>query len=146
MAEQTASNSVTMSRLSAALKSPRSVKIGKWLGGILLVFGLFGFFAAPPLLKSILLKQLSAELHRQVSIDGIDINPYGLSARISGFSVKTDQGKEVVGFEELFVNVSSASIFKLAVVVDEIRLQEPRLAVSRIVEGRYDISDLLDEW
>lgn len=146
MAEQTASNSVTMSRLSAALKSPRSVKIGKWLGGILLVFGLFGFFAAPPLLKSILLKQLSAELHRQVSIDGIDINPYGLSARISGFSVKTDQGKEVVGFEELFVNVSSASIFKLAVVVDEIRLREPRLAVSRIAEGRYDISDLLDEW
>lgn len=146
MAEQTASNSVTMSRLSAALKSPRSIKFGKWLGGFLLVFGLFGFFAAPPLLKSILLKQLSAELHRQVSIDGIDINPYGLSARINGFSVKTNEGKEVVGFEELFVNVSSASIFKLAVVVDEIRLQGPRLAVSRVAEGRYDISDLLDEW
>jgi hypothetical protein len=146
MAEQTASNFVTMSRLSAALKSPRSVKIGKWLGGILLVFGLFGFFAAPPLLKSILLKQLSAELHRQVSIDGIDINPFGLSARVSGFSVKTDEGKEVVGFDELFVNVSSASIFKLAVVVDEIRLQGPRLAVSRVAEGRYDVSDLLDEW
>lgn len=146
MAEQTASNSVTMSRLSAALKSPRSIKIGKWLGGFLLVFGLFGFFAAPPLLKSILLKQLSAELHRQVSIDGIDINPYGLSARVSGFSVKTDEGKEVVGFDELFVNVSSASIFKLAVVVDEIRLQGSRLAVSRVADGRYDISDLLDEW
>ena len=146
MAEQTASNSVTMSRLSAALKSPRSVKIGKWLGGILLVFGLFGFFAAPPLLKSILLKQLSTELHRQVSIDDIDINPYGLSARVSGFSVKTEEGKEVAGFEELFVNVSSASIFKLAVVVDEIRLQGLRLAVSRVAEGRYDISDLLDEW
>jgi hypothetical protein len=135
-----------MSRLSAALKSPRSVKIGKWLGGFLLVFGLFGFFAAPPLLKSILLKQLSTELHRQVSIDGIDINPYGLSARVNGFSVKTEEGKEVVGFDELFVNVSSASIFKLAVVVDEIRLQGPRLAVSRVAEGRYDISDLLDEW
>ena len=146
MAEQTANNSVTMSRLSAALKSPRSIKIGKWLGGILLVFGLFGFFAAPPLLKSILLKQLSAELHRQVSIDGIDINPYGLSARVSGFSVKTDEGKEVVGFDELFVNVSSASIFKLAVVVDEVRLQGLRLSVSRVAEGRYDISDLLDEW
>jgi hypothetical protein len=51
MAEQMASNSVTMSRLSAALKSPRSVKIGKWLGGILvLVFGAFWLFccATPP--------------------------------------------------------------------------------------------------
>jgi hypothetical protein len=146
MAEQMASNPVTMSRLSAALKSPRSVKIGKWLGGILVFFGLFGFFAAPPLLKSILQTQLSAELHRQVSIDGIDINPYGLTARISGFTVKGDEGKEVVGFDELFVNLSSASIFKLAVVVDEVRLHGPRLAVSRVADGRYDISDLLDEW
>jgi hypothetical protein len=31
-------------------------------------------------------------------------------------------------------------------VVDEIRLQGPRLAVARVAEGRYDISDLLDEW
>ena len=49
-------------------------------------------------------------------------------------------------FDELFVNLSSASIFKLAAVVDEVRLQGLRLAVSRVAEGRYDISDLLDEW
>ena len=135
-----------MSRISAALKSPRSVKFGKWLGGFLLVFGLLGYFAAPPLLKSILLKQLSQELHREVSIEQIAINPYGLSARVHGFSVKAEGGREAAGFDELFVNLSSASIFKLAVVVDEVRLQGLRIAVSRVAEGRYDISDLLDEW
>ncbi|WP_265942984.1 DUF748 domain-containing protein [Dechloromonas sp. A34] len=128
------------------MKSTRSRKIGKWLGGFLLVFGLLGYFAAPPLLKSILLKQLGQELHREVSIEKIDINPYALSARVNGLSIKNDGGREVAGFDELFINLSSASIFKLAAVVDEVRLQGLRLAVARVADGRYDISDLLEQW
>lgn len=146
MSEPTASSSATVSRLGNALKSPRSQRIGKWLAGIFVVFGVLGYFAAPPLLKSVLQKQLSEQLHREVSIEKIDINPYGLSARIGGFSIKADGGKEVAGFDELFVNLSSASIFKLAAVVDEVRLDGLRVAVTRVAEGRYDISDLLDEW
>jgi len=146
MAEPTASNSTTLSRFAGWLKSPRSQRIGKWLVGIFLGFGLLGYFAAPPLLKSVLQKQLSAQLHRNVSIEKIDINPYALSATVNGFSIKAEEGKELAGFDEFFVNLSSASIFKLAAVVDEVRLQGLRVAVTRVSEGRYDISDLLDEW
>ncbi len=135
-----------MASVGALLASSRSKKIGRWLGVFLLVFGLLGYFAAPPLLKSVLLGQLAKELHRDVSIERIDINPYALSAKLSGLSIKAEGGKEVAGFDELFVNLSSASIFKLAAVVDEVRLQGLRLAVSRLADGRYDISDLLDEW
>ena len=53
MADSTANNSTTMSRLADGLKSPRVLRIGKWLFGILLVFGFLGYFAAPPLLKSV---------------------------------------------------------------------------------------------
>ncbi|KXB32749.1 hypothetical protein AT959_00705 [Dechloromonas denitrificans] len=146
MAEETGTNSTTMSRASAVLNSPRSRRFGKWFGGFLLLFGLFGFFAAPPLVKSILLKQLSTELHREVSIESIDINPFALSARISGLSIKAEGGKELAGFDELFVNLSTFSVFQAGLVVDAIRLQGPRLAVARLSEGRYDISDLLDAW
>lgn len=146
MVEQGANNSVAMSRLSDALKSRRSLNVGKWLLIFLLVFGAFGYFAAPPLVKSILLKQLSQQLHREVSIEQIAINPYALSAQVNGLSIKAEGGREVAGFDELFVNLSSASLFKLAAVVDEIRLQGLRVAVTRVADGRYDISDLLDEW
>ena len=135
-----------MSRLADGLKSPRVLRIGKWLFGILLVFGFLGYFAAPPLLKSVLQKQLSAQLHRDVSIEKIAINPFGLSAKVNGLSIKADGGKEVAGFDEFFVDLSSASIFKFAAVVDEVRLQGLRIAVARLADGRYDISDLLDEW
>ena len=131
---------------SLAVKSSRSKRIGLWLIGLFLAFGLFGYFAAPLLIKSILLKQLSQELNRQVSIEKIDINPYALTARVNGFSIMAEGGKEVAGFDELFINLSSASIFKLAAVVDEARLQGLRVAVARVAEGRYDISDLLDKW
>ena len=133
-------------RAMAALKGPRTRRIGLWLAGLILGFGIVGYLAAPPLMKWLLVKQLSTELHRQVSIEQIDINPYALSARVAGVSVKADDGKEVAGFDELLVNLSSFSLFQLGLVVDEIRLQGPRVAVARVAEGRYDISDLLDEW
>ena len=73
MAEQAA--------IISTLKSSRGKRIAIWLVGIFLLFGLLGYFAAPPLIKSILLKQLSQELKREVSIEKIDISPYALSAQ-----------------------------------------------------------------
>jgi hypothetical protein len=148
MTEQISGNPSTAAtaRAVAVLKGPRARRIGLWLAGLILGFGVVGYLAGPPLMKWLLVKQLSTELHRQVSIEQIDINPYALSARVAGVSVKADDGREVAGFDELLVNLSSFSLFQLGLVVDEIRLQGPRVAVTRLAEGRYDISDLLDEW
>ena len=148
MTEQPSRNpsNTSTARAVAALKGPRMRRIGLWLAGLILGFGVVGYLAGPPLMKWLLVKQLSTELHRQVSIEQIDINPYALSARVAGVSVKADDGREVAGFDELLVNLSSFSLFQLGLVVDEIRLLGPRVAVARVAEGRYDISDLLDEW
>ncbi len=146
MAEHKNIRFVTMSRVRDVLNSGKTHRFAKWFAGFMLVFGLFGYFAGPPLLKSVLLSVMGKELNREVSIERIDINPYALSVRINGLSIKTTVGKEQAGFDELYLNLSSASLFKFAAVVDEIRLQGLRLAVTRISEGRYDISDLLDKW
>ena len=45
---------------------------------VLLLFGLFGFFIAPGLIRSQLEKQLSAQLQRPVTIGAIHLNPYNL--------------------------------------------------------------------
>jgi hypothetical protein len=131
---------------AANSKSGRLRRIALWLVGIVLAFGLFGYFAGPPLAKSLLVSQLSKELGREVSIGSIDVNPYALSARVADVSVKEAGGREVAGFDELFVNLSGFSLFQWGAVVDEIRLSGPRLSVVRLDEGRYDISDLLDKW
>lgn len=146
MAEQSSSSSVPDLPTGGKLKSHRARRAALWILGIFLFLGLFGYFAGPPILKSILVSQMAQVLHRDVRIEKVDINPYALTARINGLSVQAAGGKEVAGFDEVFINLSSASIFKLAAIVDELRVQGLRLAVVRLAEGRYDISDLLDEW
>ena len=146
MAEQELHNTPASSKISSSIQAPRFRRFAKWFAGIVVAIGIFGFFAAPPLLKSVLLEQLSTHLHREVSIDGIDINPFALTAKITGVAVKESGGKEALGFDELFVNLSALSFAQAAPVIDEIRLQGLRIAVARVADGKYDISDLLDEW
>lgn len=128
------------------VRSPRARRLGTWAAAIFILFGLFGYFAGPPLVKSILVKQLGQQLHREVSIGKVAISPYALSARLEGLAVKAADGREVAGFDALQVNLSTASLFKAALVVEAIRLDGLRLSVVHEGEGRYDISDLLDEW
>jgi uncharacterized protein involved in outer membrane biogenesis len=65
-----------------------------WCIGILVVLILFGFFGAPPILKSILLKELSASLNRDVSIRKISINPLILRLKIEGIAIAEKGSKE----------------------------------------------------
>lgn len=133
-------------RVLPVLRQPRVRKIGMWIGGIVVAFGLFGFFAGPPIAKAILVDKLGEALHRKVSVDNISINPYAFSANIAGFSVKTAEGREVLGFDALYVNFQLASLFRGGPVVKEVVLNGPRLQVTRLDANRYDISDLIDEW
>ncbi|MDH5203924.1 MAG: hypothetical protein OEW69_11810, partial [Nitrospirota bacterium] len=53
----------------------------------LVIFSLVGFFIVPPILKSVLTKKLSEELHRQVAISQVKVNPFMLSVTLRGFLV-----------------------------------------------------------
>ncbi|MDR2187432.1 MAG: DUF748 domain-containing protein [Azonexus sp.] len=146
MAETLAGSQNGVSRWQTLLSSRRIKRLGLWTLVIVVAFGLFGYFAAPPIARSVLVKQLSELLHREVAIDKVAINPYALSAEIDGLSVKAADGREVAGFDALAVNLSSASLFKAALVIDAIRVDGLRLEVVHEGDGRYDISDLIDEW
>ena len=146
MAEQEPHNTPASSKVLSTINTPTFRRFARWFVVGFFALGAFGFFAAPPLLKSLLVKQLSTQFHRTVSIDGIEINPFALTAKITGVAVKETGGKEAFGFDELFVNLSALSIAQAAPVIDEIRLQGMRIAVARLANGKYDISDLLDEW
>ena len=108
------------------------------------MFTHFGFFGLPPLVKSLLTKRLSEALHREVTIQQIKMNPYALSLTIRGFLAK-DKGssEKFVSFDELYVNLQSISIPRVALVLREIRLKQPYFNVKRIDEATYNFSDLM---
>lgn len=133
-------------RLRPRIDAPRLRRWALWLAGLWLAFSLFLLLAAPPLARTVLSQQLSQMLQRQVSIASVSINPLNLNARVQGLSVRNSSGTELFGFEQLSVNLSSLSFAQAGIVVDELSLQAPRVSLVRLTDGRYDISDLLDQW
>lgn len=110
----------------------------------LIIFTIAGFFIAPPLLKWFAVKKLSEQLHREVMIEKIKINPFALTAGIKGFKIKEKDGSAAfISFDDLFVNVQGVSIFKRGLIVDEIRLTNPYAHIVHTEGTAYNFSDLI---
>ncbi len=122
----------------------RIKKIIRWLGGFLVFFTLFGFFILPPVFKLILVKKLSENLHRQVTIQKIKINPYALTVDVKGLLVKErGSADNFASLDEIFVNLSSLSLAKRAVILEDARVVNPYFKVVRRKDKSYNFSDLL---
>jgi uncharacterized protein involved in outer membrane biogenesis len=110
------------------------------------VFTLFGFFGLPPILKSILTKKLSENLHRQVTIKQIKINPYALSVTVRDLMIMDRGSSETfVSCEEIFLNLQSLSALRMALILKEIRLTKPFIKITRHQDMSYNFSDLLEK-
>jgi len=129
-------------------------RVVRWTLGVLatlfLLFGALGYFWLPGFAKAKLEGLLSEQLARPVRIARIDVSPYALSVTVSGFSIgeRAANGteQEFLGFDSLLVNLSSTSLFRAVPVVSELRLAGPRVRVSRLADGRYNFSDILDRF
>lgn len=123
--------------------------------GLFVLFGLLGYFWLPGFAKAKLEAALSDALHRPVSMQAIDVHPYALTATVRGFRVGARPEQAAAGgaetppllsVGELHANLSLASLALRAAVVSEVRVKSPSLHVERLAEGRYSVSDLLEEW
>jgi uncharacterized protein DUF748 len=117
----------------------------------IVLFGLLGYFWLPGYAKTKLETELSEIIHRPVSIKSIDIQPFSLELIIRGFQIGKkveSEGTDNVLFSvgELYANVSTASIARLAPVVSSITIKEPMLYLVREGENRFNITDLVEEF
>jgi uncharacterized protein involved in outer membrane biogenesis/acylphosphatase len=124
--------------------SPRSMKILKWTLISLLAYSIIGFFILPPVLKYVMIKNLSEKLGRTITIQKIKVNPFMLSVSVSGFDIKEKEGADTFfSFQELYVNLQTASIFKRGVVLREVRIYMPYAKLVRNEDLTYNFSDLI---
>jgi len=117
-----------------------------WVFGIVALVAVLGFFVAPPLVKSKAEELLGERLHRKVTIERVRINPFTLTAVVEGFSMRERGSEEIAAsFESLAVNVSTATLFRLAPVLQAVRVQKPYVHLERYADGTYNFQDLVDE-
>src|SRR5262245_37840886 len=135
-----------LARAAQLARSPRARKIVVWTAAAVALLAIIGFFVAPPIAKSQLEQVLSEKLHRQVTIERVRINPFAVSASILGFAVKERDGSATaVSFDELYVDLSYASLFRLAPVVEAVHLTKPHVRLVRNADKTYNFQDLIDE-
>lgn len=122
----------------------RSRKLLFWLATLAALYTLVGFLVAPPIVRLVLEKKLPEVLQRTVSIEKVRLNPYTLSATVEGFRVDRKDGNGTLfGFARFYANLESISLFKKALVVSSLVLDQPEIGISRLDETRFNFSDLL---
>ncbi|WP_027796773.1 DUF748 domain-containing protein [Paraburkholderia acidipaludis] len=142
-----ASLNSSLQSVRAVARAPRTRHI---LIGVLIffvVFGLLGFFAAPPLIRHVAAQQLSKQLDRPVTIGRIALNPYTLRLEADRVHIGERGGNgDFFDVERLVVQPSWSSIFRLAPIVDEVRLDSPRVTIVRLDAQRFNFTDLIEKF
>ncbi|MEO5655120.1 MAG: DUF748 domain-containing protein, partial [Nitrosospira sp.] len=133
-------------------KSHRRLVIGLGsLVAIIVLFGLLGYFWLPRYAKTKLETLLTEAVHRPVTVQSIDIQPYTLELTVRGFRVgeketDVDAGKALFSVDELYVNLSAASITRRAPVISSVSIKAPALRLVREDENRFNITDLIEDF
>ncbi|KWE62841.1 AsmA family protein [Burkholderia ubonensis] len=139
--------SSTLHALRDVARAPRTRRIGVGVLIFLVLFGLLGFFAAPPLIRHIAEQQLSRQLDRPATIQRIALNPYTLNLEADGIHLGERGGQgDFIDIGKLVVRPSWTSLFRGAPIVNEVRVDAPRFHVVRYDAQRFNFTDLIEKF
>ena len=111
--------------------------------GLIACYTLLGFVLVPSIIESYVVPTVSKQIKHPVTLREAGFNPFVLSLRLKGLEVQEQNGMPMLGFEELFVNLSAASLFLQKVAFDEIHLTMPFVAARVNSGGKLNLMSLV---
>ncbi|MGQ7933332.1 DUF748 domain-containing protein [Paraburkholderia sp. D1E] len=142
-----ASLASSMQTVRDVAQSRRTRRVITGLLIFLVLFGLLGFFAAPPLIRHIAEQQLSKQLDRPATIGRIALNPYTLKLEADRVHIGERGGAgDFVDISRLIVQPSWSSLFRAAPIIDEVQLDSPRFHIVRYDAQRFNFTDLIEKF
>ena len=132
-------------RADGRLLQRRSVRVAAAVVAVVAIAFAAGLVVAPDLIRTTAEEQIATQLGRKATIGRVRLNPFALAATIEDFKLYEEDGTSVaVTVESLFADVSSASLFKRALVLDRLRVTRPTVRITRLAPERFSFSDVLD--
>ena len=116
--------------------------VGASLVLLLCAYAAFGFWGVPRLLRSNLEGFVSSHYHRHLGVGDIRFNPFTLTLEVRSLSFPDADGQPMLGFNRLFVNVGTVSIWRRAPSFQEITLDGPFARVLIHPDGTLNLADL----
>ncbi|MFL9963568.1 DUF748 domain-containing protein [Paraburkholderia sediminicola] len=137
----------SMQTVHEVAQSRRTRRVLTGLLIFLVLFGLLGFFAAPPLIRHVAEQQLSKQLDRPATIGRIALNPYTLRFEADNVHLGERGGAgDFIDISRLIVKPSWSSLFRGAPIVDEVQLDSPRFHIIRYDAQRFNFTDLIEKF
>src|SRR5262245_26816476 len=115
------------------------------LAVLFVAYTLAGFFLVPRLVAKYVPQYVEQQLKRRAQIGEVRVNPLLLKVDIRNFRLTEADGRPLLGFDRLFVDLEVAkSIVRAAWTFAEIRLEAPRIDAVISADGRMNLAELLD--
>lgn len=125
-----------------------------WGVGAVLLLWVIVWLAIPPLLKWQLPLRASEALGRTVTLGDVSFHPWNLDLRLNDLEIAAALAaagaaglpaarQPLLQIKQVHANLSAASIFRLAPVIEALEVDALRLNVARTSEGHYDVDDLI---
>lgn len=111
------------------------------------LYGLLGFFVAPPLIRHVAEQQIAKALDRPTTIGKVSFNPYTLRLEADGVRLAERGGAGgFASIERLVVRVSWMTLLRFAPIVTELRVDSPSVNVVRYDAQRFNFSDIAEKF
>jgi hypothetical protein len=111
--------------------------------GLVLLYALVGFFLVPYLIKAYAIPAVAEKLKRPVLVKEVELNPFTLSLRLTGFEIRETDQSALLGFDEFFINIQASSLIRRAYVFDTIRLTVPYVSARVFKDGHMNLAELV---
>ena len=92
----------------------RPSRLGIIALSLVLLYTLVGVLLLPYLIKAYTIPAISEKLKRPVLAKAVELNPFALSLRVTGFEIREPDQSALLGFDEFFVNFQASSLIRRA--------------------------------
>ncbi|HVN64856.1 MAG TPA: DUF748 domain-containing protein, partial [Candidatus Binataceae bacterium] len=111
---------------------------------IFVLYGAFGFFGVPPILRHVMATQGAAALNRPIGAGRIAFNPYRLKLEIDKLHIgDRGGGTQFVDIGHIRIQASWTSLFRLAPIVKDAEIDSPSIHIVRTGPAAFNFSDLI---
>ncbi len=124
----------------------RGARVGprpRWGLAAVGIYLLAGFFLAPIIIRSQVLKHLPVALDRPVTLETVRLNPLTLVLELEDFAIQDPDGTGFISLDGLRVDLQASSLFRPGFTFKEIILDGPAIEVKREPDGTLNFADLL---
>ncbi len=105
---------------------------------------LLSITALPWLIRNQAIKAIQESTGRVAHIEKVSFNPFTLTVTVSKFGIEGNNSTPFINIDNLRVSLGIASIYKRALVIDEVTITSPALSFARLDANSYSFSDILE--